>query len=756
MKVLQLAGAMAVATALSAACASPETQKTRYFESGNTYAAQHQYDHAIVEYANAIRIDPKFGQARLKLAQTYELVENYQAAFAEYIRAADALPDDRVAQVKAAGVLLLMRRFEDARARAATLLAKDPKDVDALVLLANSLAGLKDTPGAVAQIEEALKLRPDDTAALMNLGSVRALSGRNPGAEAAFRKAVSLEPRSPDVHLALANYLMASGRVAEAEQSIKEALRVQPEHPLANRMLAALLMGTGRAELAEAPLKVLAAQKTGAIRAQLSLADYYSTVRRYDAARSVLAQLITGGRAVPDAEARLAAIDYAEAKTTEAHQRIDALIKRLPKYGPALLLKARWLSTEQKYDDALRVARAAVEADPESASAHYVLASVHDQRREIADAEKAYKQVVHLNPAAVDAQVQLSRLSLALGNNEAARGYAEDAKRIQPGRADARITLTRSLLAQGDLPRAEAEIAALLKALPDEPVVHALNGTARFNRGDAAGARAAFEKSLALRPGFVEALAGLTALDVRARQHPQAVSRVEAELAKRPDDVRLLELAARVYSTAGQLKDAEAALKHAVAVDPRFAAGYAQLARVYVTQNRIDEARAEYAAMAERDPSSVEARTFVGMLLELQKKPVEAKKWYQDALSVNDRAPVAANNLAYLYAEEGRDLDAALNLATVAKQGMPDSPQVDDTLGWVYYKRNMPTLALRPLEDSVRQNPRNAGPLFHLGLTYAKLGQKAKAREHLERALNADAQFSGADVARRTLATLDR
>src|SRR5215471_19230271 len=85
-------------------CSSPEVQKQRYFERGNQYAAEKRDDFAVIEYANAVRIDPKFGEARLKLAETYERMNNLSAAFPEFVRAADALPNDRGAQLKAAEV----------------------------------------------------------------------------------------------------------------------------------------------------------------------------------------------------------------------------------------------------------------------------------------------------------------------------------------------------------------------------------------------------------------------------------------------------------------------------------------------------------------------------------------------------------------------------------------------------------------------------------------------------------------------------
>src|SRR5687767_9598904 len=122
-------------------CSNPETQKLKHLERGDQYAAEKRDDFAVIEYASAVKIDPKFGEARLKLAETHERMNNLRAAFPEYIRAADALPDNRDAQLKATRVLLMGGRFEDAKARAQVLLEKNPKDVDAMLLRANAMAG---------------------------------------------------------------------------------------------------------------------------------------------------------------------------------------------------------------------------------------------------------------------------------------------------------------------------------------------------------------------------------------------------------------------------------------------------------------------------------------------------------------------------------------------------------------------------------------------------------------------------------------
>jgi tetratricopeptide (TPR) repeat protein len=340
------------------------------------------------------------------------------------------------------------------------------------------------------------------------------------------------------------------------------------------------------------------------------------------------------------------------------------------------------------------------------------------------------------NPRAVAAQVELSRLT-------------------EPSNPAAGTALARSLVAAGDVARAETEIAELLKRLPHSPVVHALNGTFHASRSNAVAARSSFERALELSPGFLEALGGLTYLDLMAKAPEQAIARLEAEIARKPTSAPLLALLARVYSAASDQSKTEQALRRAVSVDPRFTPGYTMLAQLYTQQRRIDEARAEFEGVVQRDPSAVGARTMVGMLLEAQGRQDEARKSYEATVNSTENAPVAANKLAFMYAEQGMNLDVALQLATSAKQRLPDDPSVDDTIGWAYFKKDLPLLAVRPLVDSLRKRPDAAPVLYHLGMAYAKLGDKAKARGALERALKLDPTVGGSE-ARQALAMVSR
>jgi tetratricopeptide (TPR) repeat protein len=142
------------------------------------------------------------------------------------------------------------------------------------------------------------------------------------------------------------------------------------------------------------------------------------------------------------------------------------------------------------------------------------------------------------------------------------------------------------------------------------------------------------------------------------------------------------------------------------------------------------------------------------MILQLQNKPAEAQARYEKVMAMDPKAAIAANNLAWMYAERGGNLDVALQLAQTAKGQLADRPEVNDTLGWVYYKKGLAELAIAPLRESVDKAPKVAAYQYHLGLAYAKNGNKADARKALELALSLDPKFDGAADAQRVLAGL--
>jgi tetratricopeptide (TPR) repeat protein len=110
------------------------------------------------------------------------------------------------------------------------------------------------------------------------------------------------------------------------------------------------------------------------------------------------------------------------------------------------------------------------------------------------------------------------------------------------------------------------------------------------------------------------------------------------------------------------------------------------------------------------------------------RKP-EARQVYEATLKLQPDNAVALNNLAFLLAESGGDLDDALTKAQRAKQLLPSLFEISDTLGWIYLKKN--------LADN---QPTHSTYRFHLGMAYSQKGDKTRAVEQLKKALEYNPQ----------------
>ena len=126
----------------------------------------------------------------------------------------------------------------------------------------------------------------------------------------------------------------------------------------------------------------------------------------------------------------------------------------------------------------------------------------------------------------------------------------------------------------------------------------------------------------------------------------------------------------------------------------------------------------------------------LGTIYEMKGQTDQAEDHYRKALDIDQAFIPAANNLAYLLATWGENLNEALQLAQKAREKLPNSPHIMDTLGWVYYQKGLYDHAIGEFSDSIVKLPDNATIRYHLGLVYYKKKENTKARETLEKALS--------------------
>lgn len=733
-----------------AACA---TEPQDLLDSGNRHFAAGRFSEASIEFRRLLQSDPDHGIAHFRLAETHIKLQNLDDAAVEFVVAAQLMPDHLEAQLGAGDMLLLAGKFVETQVFARRAMQIDPKNIRALVINAKALAGLRRHGEAMAAIERAMQLDPTRAQTVGDLGALQMTTASVEESEASFRRMIELDPRAVDARLTLASFYWVQGRTLEAEAELNKALELDPKHVAVNRAMATFYLGTQRPRAAEDYL-VAAVDGMGTTAARLTLADYYLSLGRSSDAERVLLQIVKRPDGFGEARSRLAAIAYDAGRTKEAHTLLDDTLRSDRSNPRTLLTKAGFLLAENNPDRAFELATAAAAADPNAVAPRYMLASIHRSRRDLVAAERMYREILQVNPRSVAAQLELSNLEMSRGSYANATTAAEVATRALPDNIESRTTLLRSLIATGDLDRAESVVRPLLKDFGDRGIVQWMAGMLQLARGNRVAARTHFERSLVIQPGTVEPLDALNALDIDAGRIPSARARVDAQLAINPRSVALLMLAARVYSVASDRPAAERALKTALEIDPGEPAIYDELARLYASQKQLDRAVREFEALAKANPTSVGPPTLLGVILTALDRPFEAQAWFEKGMKVDPRNAVIANNLAWLYADQGGDLDAALKLALLAKEQIHDRPEVDDTLGWIYYKRDEIGRALPILKSTVERAPGNRIFQYHLGLAHARAGNRNEAREALQKALRGNVTFPGASNAKAVLGTL--
>jgi tetratricopeptide (TPR) repeat protein len=123
------------------------------------------------------------------------------------------------------------------------------------------------------------------------------------------------------------------------------------------------------------------------------------------------------------------------------------------------------------------------------------------------------------------------------------------------------------------------------------------------------------------------------------------------------------------------------------------------------------------------------------MVLEAAGRIKEANQVYMATIKMDPNNAISLNNLAFLMAEHGGDLDQALTLAQRAKQLLPNLPEVSDTLGAIYLQKHLNGDAVDIFKDLVTKVPTSSTYHYHLAQAYLAEGDKRQAASQLNLAL---------------------
>ena len=167
-KVLLIFAVMALAV-LAGCSRDPQVRKKAYLDKGVAYFEKGKYDAAIIEYQNAIQIDPNFAAAHYEMARSFSKQGDWTHAFQELQLTVQLDPKNFKAQLDLADFYLAGRKFQDAHDHAALVLQSDPKNAQAQVILSKADAALGDSQKALSEAQQAVQIDPNRSLSYLNL-----------------------------------------------------------------------------------------------------------------------------------------------------------------------------------------------------------------------------------------------------------------------------------------------------------------------------------------------------------------------------------------------------------------------------------------------------------------------------------------------------------------------------------------------------------------------------------------------------------
>jgi tetratricopeptide (TPR) repeat protein len=645
------------------------------FHMGECLLAMDRTREAFSAYNKAIELDDTHQTAHLRLGELYLLSGSVDHATeqAEVVlnRGRDNL--DALSLLGSAASAsgndgIARNAFED-------VLEKDPTRVKVALSLAELLNRRGETETARAVLLRAAQAQPKSPAPWLTLGRLEETLGRTQQAEDAYHRAISIED-SAETNLRLAQFFERTSRVKEARLLLLHVDALRPAF-----------------RTASADFNLVTSNPHGAQQDYLRALNGFSSPQEKDG-RENRARMIS----------RLIEADLASQTPSSgasgnvsvvalARKHLDYFRNEIDPATHEILLAEIAIGDEDLTTAGIH-ADAAVQLAPESAPAQYVDGIVKLRMDDLAGARAAFESALENDPTHIPSRLALGQLLLDQGDIDGAQSNVVPVVREEPVNLPALILFGHVLLAQNDMGSAQVIASRAEAAAPHSPLPDLLRGKIFLAQHDPGSALIAFQKAVLLDPGGEEAVEGLARAYSGGQVKREMLLGMEKIARAEPASPTLLEISGRLFAEHGWNEDAKRCLASALRIDPTRSSAALRLARALAVSGEDNKA-SQYAVLV---PGI--SQVLQGVSAEQRGDKTAAIDHYEAAVRAGDRTGIAANNLAWIYAEQESHLGRALEVAQRAVELAPRDAGTLDTLGFVHFKRREYTDAVKAFEHA--------------------------------------------------------
>ena len=786
---ISLLSVLLIALLALSGCTNAEKAKAEHVRRGEAYLKDQKFQEASLEFRNAIQIDDKLAAAHWGLAQAYEGLQRFPEMISELQKTNELDKNNLDSRVKLGNYFLAASRgrpelIAEAERLVKETLDKDPNHIEGHILMGGILFARNEKDKAFAELNRAIEINPSRVESYLSMARFYIVTNERGKAEELFKRAISLNNNSPLAHSEYGKFLVQGNRLPEAEAELLKAVEVGPTDRSARFVLASYYLVNRQLDKAENEYKALAALDQDKPESQAVLADFYSSINRADDAIRIYKDILAKSPDYNQGRYRLSEILLQRGDTQGSVAQIDEVLKKDQHDRQALLLRAR-VQMQKQQPDAIKAAiedlKDVLKQEPNSRAGLYFMAQANfslgliDQARVFAsDLERNY-------PDYLPAKLMQIQIAANGGDPKTVVSLATDLlnrlSKTPPDRDNSPQLLAeigeKAYLARGaaqlqlkNTPAARQDFEAARQIFPNDPAVYNNLAVASLTENKPQDAMNSFEDALRVDATNFVALNGMIGQYARANELDKAHARVDQALSAYPNVSWLHYLKGQIHRLQNNGQAAEAEFRRALEIDPAYLPAYSSLAELFITGKQVDRAIDEYKKILAIRPDNATVYTLIGMLEDQRGNADAAIDYYKKALERDQNQAIAANNLAWSYAVNGKgNLDEAVRLAQTVVQRNPNIAGFADTLGWVYFKKNLYAAAAEQLQKAVALDEAaarlaNASPSatyqYHLGMALKEKGDKAGSQQALQAALrlNEKRPFPDVEEARKALATL--
>ncbi len=766
MRFMRVLIVLAAVSALVSCSRDPNVAKRRYLESGNKYFEKGKFKEARLMYKDALQKDPLFGPAYYKLGLTETKLGAWGAAVNAFRRAIERLPasspDKWDAMVQASQIYLIAASdqkeyLDEVEDYCKKLLARDPNSFDGHRLTGDlkfrrgiDLLRTARRPEAREQFDQAYEefakadtVKPGEPGVLMQMARCMAARQDAAGAEKLYRQVIAKNKTFKEAYGELYRLYVMQNRTADGEQVLKEAFQNNPKE---YSFLSALALHYAQLSRTGDMVNVLQQIKAHAKDypdAYLVVGDFYL---RLGDGESAIKEYRDGIEKDPKQkilyQKRMIEVLMRQGKRSDAAEVTQQILKEDPRDNDAKGVAATLLLDKGEINQALADLTQVVTRAPQNAVARYQLGRAHEMRGEWEQARQQFQKAVELRPDYFLAWVALAQLQVGRGEFDSAQKTADEILSRDRNNATAMLIKSAALMGMRKFPESRALLDNMLKANPNSTDVYYQLGLLNLSESKFKDAEAAFRKAYDLNPTQARGLMGVVETYMAQNKTDEALAVLQKEAAKAPNRLEFHLAGGNVCARAGKFDQALAEYQKVLdGLDKNAKARGGVFLRIGETYRRKgDDSSAITALQKAREviPEDDNVLTTLGLTLDHAGRWSEAKQLYEATLKMAPNNAVVLNNLAFLMAEHGGDLDDALTKAQRAKQLLPSMGEVSDTLGWIYLKKNLSQQAIDIFKELTTKAPNQSTYRYHYGMALSQKGDKLNAIKELQQALKSN------------------